>query len=97
LIRRHTKRIKGRIPVWVACFQAMCGWLNIDANEIKRPALLLAGSKNKNVMDWLEEDRSSIARTKVHVEIVDGINHQQEFSQIERLYPIVYSFFNKNF
>ena len=93
--KKRKSAIKGRIPVWVACFQAMRGWPSIDASEIKCPALLLAGAKNKSVMDWIEEDSSSLKRTRVQIEIVDGLTHQQEFSQIDKVYPIVNSFFKK--
>lgn len=84
--------IKGRIPVWVACFQATRAWPSIEASDVKCAKLLLAGTRNKSVMDWLEGKAESLQQAGVQVELVEGLNHQQEFSQIDRVYPIVESF-----
>lgn len=90
--KKRKSAIKGRIPVWVPCFQAMRSWPSVDASEVKCPVLLLAGSKNKSVMDWIEEDNISLDGTDTQVKIVDGLTHQQEFSQIDKVFPIVSSF-----
>jgi len=47
------------------------------------PGVVVRRVNNKSVMDWMEENRSSIARIKARVEIKDGLTNQQEFSQIE--------------
>jgi pimeloyl-ACP methyl ester carboxylesterase len=91
--KKRKSAIKGRIPVWVACFQAMRGWSSIEAGDVKCPTLLLAGTKNRSVMEWLKENGESLRETNVQVEIVEGLLHQQEFSQIDRVYPTVRSFF----
>ena len=90
---RRKSAIKGRIPVWVACFQAMRGWPSMEAGDIPCEKLLLAGTLNKSAMQWLEENGESLARAGARVEIVEGLTHQQEFSQIDRVYPAVRSFF----
>jgi pimeloyl-ACP methyl ester carboxylesterase len=91
--KRRKTAIKGRIPVWVACFQAMRGWPSIGASDIECAKLLLTGTKNRSVMRWLEKNGESLDRAGVRVEIVEGLTHQQEFSQIDRVYPAVRSFF----
>ena len=91
--KRRKSAIKGRIPVWVACFEAMRGWPSIEASDIGCAKLLLTGTKNKSVMDWLEENEESLDRAGVRVETVEGLTHQQEFSQIDLVYPQVRSFF----
>ena len=87
--------IKGRMSVWVACFQAMREWPKINPNEVNCPALLLAGNKNSSVIDWLKPNQTSLDRANVQVEIIDGLNHQQEFSNIDRVYPIVKPFLSR--
>ena len=72
--------IKGRIPVWVACFQAMRGWPAVEPGDLDCPALLLAGSKNRSVMKWLEANPGSLEQAGVQLEIVEGLTHPQEFS-----------------
>ena len=92
----ETKRrsaIKGRIPVWVACFQAMRRWPSIEAADLNCATLLLSGTKNRSVVAWLKENEGCLEAAGVQVEIVEGLTHQQEFSQIERVYPVVRGFF----
>jgi hypothetical protein len=91
--KKRKSAIKGRIPGTVACFQAMRGWPSIEAEDLDCAALLLAGTRNKGVMGWLEAERESLDRAGVQVEIVEGLTHQQEFSQIDRVFPAVRSFF----
>ena len=91
--RKRRSVIKGRIPVWVACFQAMRGWPSIEPGDLQCPALLLAGTKNRSAMAWLKENDEPLARAGVQVEIIAGLTHQQEFSQIDRVYPAVTAFF----
>ena len=84
--------IKGRIPVWAACFQAMRGWPDISPNQMQCPVLLLAGSKNNSVLEWIKTNPDALNASRVKVEIVAGLTHPQEFSQVERVFPPVYSF-----
>ncbi|MEW5868400.1 MAG: alpha/beta fold hydrolase [Chloroflexota bacterium] len=79
-------KIKGHIPVWLACFPAMRAWPPIEPGQMNCPALLLSGTKNTAVMDWLEANRPALQGSPVQLELVEGLNHPQEFSQIERVY-----------
>jgi pimeloyl-ACP methyl ester carboxylesterase len=89
---KRKSAIKGRIPVWVACFQAMRDWPRLDPDAVRCPALLLVGTRNRDVLNWVRANRESLERARVSIEIVEGLNHPQEFSQIERVYPAVSSF-----
>jgi pimeloyl-ACP methyl ester carboxylesterase len=91
--KKRKSAIKGRIPVWVACFQAMRGWPSIEAGDVDCATLLLAGTKNRSTLEWLKENDEALERAGVQVEIVEGLTHQQEFNQIDRVYPAVRSFF----
>jgi pimeloyl-ACP methyl ester carboxylesterase len=91
--KERKSAIKGRIPVWVACFQAMRGWPTLEVGEVKCATMLLSGTKNKSTMEWLKGNQESLEKAGVRVEIVEGLTHQQEFSQIGQVYPIVSSFF----
>jgi pimeloyl-ACP methyl ester carboxylesterase len=91
--KKRRSAIKGRIPVWVACFQAMRRWPSLDAGDLKCATLLLSGTRNRSAMAWLKENEESLEAACVQVEIVEGLTHQQEFSQIERVYPAVRAFF----
>jgi pimeloyl-ACP methyl ester carboxylesterase len=81
--------LKGHIPQFLACFKAMRQWPTLALAEIRCPLLLLAGTKNKNVIDWIETHRQPLAETNIRVETVAGLTHPQEFSQVERVFPRV--------
>lgn len=94
---KRKSAIKGRIPVWVACFQAMRAWPSIDPGDLHCPALLLVGAKNKNTLQWVDTNRQALERAGVAIKIVAGLNHAQEFSQVEQVYPLVSSFLKRHF
>lgn len=89
---QHKSAIKGRIPALVACFQAMRGWPGIAPGDVRCPALLLAGTRNKGTVSWIEANRPALERARLEVVIVDGLDHPQEFTQVERVYPLVAAF-----
>jgi pimeloyl-ACP methyl ester carboxylesterase len=82
--------------VWWACFQAMRGWPDVEPDDVDCPAMLLVGTKNESVMAWVESNRRSLEGADVRVEIVDGLSHAQEFDQVERVFPVVSSFFREH-
>ena len=86
---KRKSAIKGRIPVWVACFQAMRDWPDIEPEEVMCPALLVAGNKNRSVMDWLQGNQDYLDSAGVQVEILPGLTHPQEFSKIDQVFPAV--------
>jgi pimeloyl-ACP methyl ester carboxylesterase len=93
--KKRKSAIKGRIPVWVACFQAMRAWPAVAPGDLNCPALLLAGTKNKSVMNWLRENQYAVAAADLQVEIIDGLTHPQEFSKIDLVYPVVRAFLDR--
>lgn len=94
--KKRKLAVKSRIPVLVACFQAMRCWPSIEASEVDCAALLLAGTKNNSVLEWLKRNDKSIERAEVKFEIVEGLTHQQEFSQVDTVYPIDRSFIERS-
>ena len=90
--KKPKSKIKAHIPVFAACFQAMRDWPSIEPADLKCPAMLLAGTRNKNVMNYVEANRATLDSAGIQVEVIDGLNHQQEFSQIDQVFPVVSSF-----
>jgi pimeloyl-ACP methyl ester carboxylesterase len=89
---KHQSAIKGRIPVWVACFQAMRAWPAIDPDAIRCPALLLVGTHNTSTLKWVTSHRAELEQANVCLEIVEGLNHPQEFTRVEQVFPAVSEF-----
>ncbi len=94
--KRNESVIKARIPVWVACFQAMRSWPAIMPEDLHCPALLLAGTKNQAALKWARAHQAALDRAKVQVEVVDGLNHSQEFTHTERVFPAVSTFLRRH-
>lgn len=85
----------GRIPVWLACFQAMRDWPRIDPGDVRCPTLLLVGSANTNTMNWVRANGDALNGAGIQVEVVEGLDHHEEFSDIDRIFPTVGSFFKQ--
>ena len=85
--------VNGLIPVWLACFSAIRQWPSIEPEDLRCPVMLLTGTKNKPVMQWIDSNRDSLERADIQVEIIEGLTHIQEFTQIDRVFPVVSSFF----
>jgi pimeloyl-ACP methyl ester carboxylesterase len=84
--------IKGRIPVWFACFQAMRDWPSIDPDQVHCPTILLVVTKNKSTVGWVEVNREPLDRAGIRVEIIEGLKHSQEFTEIDKVFSVVRSF-----
>jgi pimeloyl-ACP methyl ester carboxylesterase len=85
---------KPRKPfVWWACFQAMQGWPNVEPSDVNCPALLLVGTKNKSTMAWVGANQGSLDSAGVRVEIIEGLDHPQEFDETGRVFPVASAFF----
>jgi pimeloyl-ACP methyl ester carboxylesterase len=85
--------IKGQIPALAACFQAMRAWPGVEPGEIACPALLLTGTKNTSTLGWVEANRGVLDAAGVQTEVVEGLTHDQEFTKIDRVFPVVSAFF----
>lgn len=93
---KQQSAIKGRIPVWVACFQAMRGWPAIDPDAVRCPAMLLVGMQNKSTLQWVTSHHAMLEQANVCVEIVEGLNHPQEFTQVDLVFPAISNFFQRH-
>lgn len=80
------------VACWYPCFQAMKRWPTVRPGDLRCPAMVLVGTKNKKVYAGLEADRVSISAAGVHVQVLEGFTHQQEFSKIDGVLPLVLPF-----
>jgi len=90
--QKRQSAIKGRMPVWTACFQAMRDWPETAPAEMRCPTLLAAGSRNTRVGQWLAHHRETAEAAGLRIEVLEGLTHPQEFSQVERIFPPAASF-----
>jgi hypothetical protein len=54
--------------------------------------LWLIGSENDKAMESLNEYKEQIPASKVQVRIISGLNHVQEFDNIEQILPVILYF-----
>jgi pimeloyl-ACP methyl ester carboxylesterase len=90
--KQRKSALKGQIPEMLACFKGMRSWFTVGLDEIRCPAMLLIGTKNKNAINWLDAHRQQLAEANIHIETVSGLNHLQEFSRVDRVFPVVSQF-----
>jgi hypothetical protein len=74
----------------------MRDWPCIDPGDMGCPTMLLVGTKNKSALKWTEANREVLDKATIHTEIIEGLSHQQEFSKIDQVFPVVHSFFKDN-
>jgi len=82
-------KIKGQIPAMAALFQAMRTWPSVAPGDVRCPALLLVGTRSEAVMAWVEANRVALDEAGTRVEIVEGLKHAEEFTEIDRVFPLV--------
>jgi len=93
LSEKERKEIRKRqLPVWLPCFQAMRDWPSIEPTDIHCPTMLLLGTKNKDMVNWVKANREVLEKARTRIEISEGLNHNQEFTEIDRVFPIVSAF-----
>jgi pimeloyl-ACP methyl ester carboxylesterase len=93
VLPRSKGQIKGQIPALAACFQAMRDWPSVEPSEVACPALLLTGTKNTSTLGWVEANRGALDAAGVQTEVVVGLTHDQEFTKIDRVFPVIGAFF----
>jgi len=90
--------IKGQMSGWLACFRAMRAWPRVDPGDVRCPALLVVGTKNKNCMSWVDIHREELVQAGIELQIIDGLTHNQEFAEVDQVFPVISQFFKaKNF
>ncbi len=88
----QTYLFEGNVPLKLSWLGAMLDWQPIEPNDLLCPTLWLIGSENESAMASFRKYKSFLPQTKVEVEIVEGLNHQQEFSEIDIVLPRMVSF-----
>lgn len=66
---------------------AMIKYPPVEPADMKCPTLWVVGSKNDNAFQSAQAYKSKLAGTNVTLEVIDGLNHPQEFDQIDRVFP----------
>jgi pimeloyl-ACP methyl ester carboxylesterase len=82
----------GNIPLALAWLSAMLDWRAIEPADLRCSTLWLIGSENKNTMANLKEYEASLQGTQVQLQVVEGLNHSQELTEVDRVLPAMLAF-----
>lgn len=80
------------VPVVMAWSQAMLAWPAIAPADLICPTLWLVGSQDSQAMGSVTEFEALLAGSQVQVTIVEGLDHEQTFDNIERVFPTMLAF-----
>ncbi len=87
--------IQRRIPMWVARFKALPAWPAIEPADVRCPTLLVVGTKNEQVYRRIMRQPELFNAAHVQVEIIEGLDHEQEFSDVDQSFPPFDAFFER--
>jgi len=80
------------VPVVLAWVRAMLEWPAIEPGDFRCPTLWLAGSEDRHAMASIKEYEESVKGSRVQVHIVEGLDHEQVFAEIDRVFPTMLAF-----
>jgi pimeloyl-ACP methyl ester carboxylesterase len=80
------------MPVTVAWLSAMLEWGSIEPGDVRCPTLWLAGSRNDLAMAGIREYEATLKESNVQVKVIEGLDHEQEFTDIDRVLPVMLAF-----
>jgi alpha-beta hydrolase superfamily lysophospholipase len=78
-----------KMPAPEPWLTAMIKYPPVEPADMKCPTLWVVGSRNTNATNAFESAqayRSKLAGTRVTLEVIDGLNHPDEFEQIDRVF-----------
>ena len=82
----------GDIPLTLAWLSAMLDWRSNTPEDLLAPTLWLVGSENVDAMGSLKEYEKSISGARVQAQVVQGLTHMQEFTEVETVLPLLTRF-----
>lgn len=74
---------------WV---RAMLDWPAVGPADFRCPTLWLIGSEDRHAMASFREYEESLKGSMVRVRILDGLDHEQVFTEIDRVLPTMVAF-----
>ena len=80
------------LPAVLAWSSAMLDWETVTPADLRCPTLWLIGSENLNALESYNQCRVEIPKSNVQVRIFEGMTHEQEFDEIDRVLPIILGF-----
>lgn len=80
------------VPVVLAWATAMLEWPAVEPGDLHCPTLWLVGSEDPHAIISVQEYEYSLPDSMVRVHMVQGLNHEQVFEEVDRVLPILINF-----
>ncbi len=80
------------IALEVARLSAILEWERIEPADLHCQTLWLVGSRNETTIASILEYEEELKRSMVCVEVIEGVNHREEFTEIDRSLPMMLAF-----
>jgi pimeloyl-ACP methyl ester carboxylesterase len=80
------------VPVMLGWVRAMLDWPAVEPADYRCPTLWLIGSEDPHAMASLREYEASLLRSRVHVRLLEGLDHNQAFDEIDTVFPTLLAF-----
>ena len=77
-----------KMPKRPAFISAMVTYPPVEPADMRCPTLWVVGSRNDGAVKSVEKYRDQLTGTRVTLNLLDGLDHQQEFEQIDRVFEI---------
>ena len=81
-----------KVPAMLGWGRAMLEWPAVKPADFLCPALWLIGSEDLSAMESLKEFEASLVGSKVQAQVLEGLNHEQVFDDIDRVFPTLLAF-----
>lgn len=83
---------EGNPSLFLAWLSAILEWNAVTPSDLHSPALWLIGSENEvGALASLSEYQESLPNS-VQVNVIDGLTHEQEFTEIDKALPVMLEF-----
>ena len=80
------------VPSMLGWVQAMLNWPAVEPADFRCPTLWLLGSEDRHAMESLKEYRQALPESKVQVHLADGLDHDQAFEEIDKVFSTMLAF-----
>lgn len=80
------------VPIAIAWLGAMLDWGAVEPSDLPCPTLWLVGSENESTMADVQGRKDRLPTTAVQVAIINGLNHSDELTEIDRVLPVMVAF-----
>ena len=80
------------VPAMLAWVRAMLDWPAVEPADFRCPTLWLVGSEDRHAMASLQQYEGSLQGSRVQVQVFRGLDHEQAFDEIDRVFPTMLAF-----